>query len=183
MIPVGYMAKRVSLHPDWLQAARVVDIYSVSNCISKDFADYIPYWKHNGYWFFDSPAVIQQLAQEHSLDLGGTTLFYYEIHEMEFDEDVKEWSEFEPEASFITKVAVPAKKVLIGYDLVSFSVGTNPGCSPLSCNHLARAVETNQHCLLDSFEQAKQLLESENFKGVEPGPYRIFAVYAVEWSM
>ena len=183
MIPVGYMAKRVSLLPDWLKAERVLDIYSVSNCVSKDFADYIPYWKHNGYWLFDSPDIIQQLAQEHSLDLSGTTLFYYEVHELEFDEDAREWLEFELEASFTTKVVVPAKKILTGYDLVSFSVGTNPGCSPLSCNHLARAVETNPHCLLNSFEQARQLLESENFKGVEPGPYRIFAVYAVEWFL
>ncbi len=50
MIPVGYMAKRVSKKPDWLQAAQVIDIYSVSGCVSEDFADYIDYWKHNGYW-------------------------------------------------------------------------------------------------------------------------------------
>jgi hypothetical protein len=55
MIPVGYMAKRVLRKPDWLPAPQVIDIYSVSNCHSENFADYIPYWKHNGYWFFDSP--------------------------------------------------------------------------------------------------------------------------------
>jgi hypothetical protein len=48
MIPVGYMAKRVHKRPDWLQAPHVVDIFSVSGCISEDFADYINYWKHNG---------------------------------------------------------------------------------------------------------------------------------------
>jgi hypothetical protein len=41
MIPVGYMAKRVFKKPDWLQATQVVDIYSVSGCISQDFADYL----------------------------------------------------------------------------------------------------------------------------------------------
>jgi hypothetical protein len=41
MIPVGYMAKRVSKKPDWIGAIRVVDIHSVSGCVSKDFADYI----------------------------------------------------------------------------------------------------------------------------------------------
>lgn len=51
MIPVGYMAKRVPMKPDWLKATDVVDIYSVSSCIAEDFADYIEYWKHNGYWF------------------------------------------------------------------------------------------------------------------------------------
>jgi hypothetical protein len=44
MIQVGYMAKRVVKRPDWLEANQVVDIYSVSNCNSKDFADYINYW-------------------------------------------------------------------------------------------------------------------------------------------
>ena len=181
MIPVGYMAKQVSLNPEWLQAEGVMDIYSVSACISKNFADYIPYWKHNGYWFFDAPAMIQQLAQEHSVDLTGTQLFYYEVYELEYDEEDQEWAEFEAE-DFPTNVVVPAAKVLAGYDLVSFSVGTNAGCSPLSCNSLASRVATNRHCLLDSFEQTKQLLESDNFKEVEPGPYRIFAVYSVEWS-
>jgi hypothetical protein len=55
MLPAGYMAKRVRKRPDWLAATQVIDIYSVSSCHSENFADYIPYWKHNGYWFFDSP--------------------------------------------------------------------------------------------------------------------------------
>ena len=55
MFPAGYMAKRVAARPDWLPAARVSSIYSVSGCISKDFTDYIKFWKHNGYWLFDSP--------------------------------------------------------------------------------------------------------------------------------
>lgn len=50
MIPIGYMAKHVVKKPDWLQTNQVEDIYSVSNCISDDFADYINYWQHNGYW-------------------------------------------------------------------------------------------------------------------------------------
>ncbi len=49
MIPAGYMAKRVSSKPDWLNAAQVIDIYSVSSCVSPDFADYINYWMHNGF--------------------------------------------------------------------------------------------------------------------------------------
>jgi hypothetical protein len=41
MIPVGYMAKRVQKKPDWLKAPNVIDIYSVCDCVSKNFADYI----------------------------------------------------------------------------------------------------------------------------------------------
>jgi hypothetical protein len=189
MIPVGYMAKRVSPRPEWIAAKQVVDIYSVSACISKDFANfydadastYCPHWDHvNGYWLFDTPEVIQQLAREHAVDLDGTSLFYYEVYEHEFDEDVGLWREFEP-ASFPTDVVVPLKKALAGYDVVSFAVGTNPECSPLSCSGLARNVETNSHCLLASFEQAKELLELGTFNDDEPGPYRIFAVYSTTW--
>ena len=56
MIPVGYMYKKIVIKPDWLKAANIVDVYSLSNCISHGFADYINYWQHNGYWLFDSPA-------------------------------------------------------------------------------------------------------------------------------
>lgn len=58
------MAKRVVSQPDWLQANGVEDVYSVSGCTSKDFADYITFWKHNGHWLFDSPNVIEQVARE-----------------------------------------------------------------------------------------------------------------------
>jgi hypothetical protein len=60
MIPVGYLAKRVVPKPDILKAPQVVDIYSISNCMNDDFADYIGYWKHNGYWLFDSPEIIRR---------------------------------------------------------------------------------------------------------------------------
>jgi len=169
------------MYPEWLQAQQVVNVYSVSGCISRNFADYIKFWKHNGYWFFDSPGIIQQLSQEQSIDLGETSLFYYEVHELEFIEDEGLWEEFEPETAFKTQVAIPSMKILGGYDIVSFSMGTSAECSPLSCNGLASNVETNQHCLLDSLEQAQQLLESSQFKEVEPGPYRILAVYSLEW--
>jgi hypothetical protein len=178
MIPVGYMAKRVSGRPDWLDAPQVVDIYSVSDCISDDFADYINYWKHNGYWFFDSPEIIQQLALENSIDLTGTRLFYYEVYELEFDaDDEGEWLQFEP--SFPTKVVAPTTKILEGFDVVSFYAGSSPECSLLSCNGVAKELETNMHCLLTSLEEAKRLLETGAFERCEPGPYRVFAVYSV----
>jgi hypothetical protein len=79
-------------------------------------------------------------------------------------------------------VSVPEAKVLEGYDVVTFYVQTSPGCSPLSCNRLAAEVETNTRCLLQSFEQARTLLENGTFNDSESGPYRIFAVYSVVWA-
>lgn len=76
MIPAGYMAKTVCRNPDWLNEQAVRDIYSVSNCFSKPFADAIDCWQHNGFCFFDSPATIARLAVENAISLAETTLFY-----------------------------------------------------------------------------------------------------------
>jgi hypothetical protein len=179
MIPAGLLAKRICSKPDWLDAAQVTDIYSVSGCVSAVFDDYVDYWKHNGFWLFDSPKVIQEVTQQHSIDLTGTTLFYYEVYEKEFDGN--SWRPYGPDPSFQTAVVVPADKRLEGYDVVTFSCGNLPECSPLSCNHLASELPTNAHCLLDSFEIAEANIANGVFNNSEPGPYRIFAVYTVDW--
>ncbi len=181
MIPAGYMAKRVEKSPDWLGAPNVDDIYSVSSCVSGAFADYINYWRHNGYWLFDSPDVISQVAERNAIDLEGARLFYYEVHDYQFDQAAGRWVSFAPEPSFALEVERPAAARLEGYDVVCFSVGTSPECSPLSCNGLAKEISTNRHCLLSSFEDAKGLLETGRFVTCEPGPYRIFAVYLLDW--
>lgn len=181
MIPAGYMAKQVRPRPEWIRSERVVDVCSVSNCVSSDFADFIGDWKHNGYWFFDSPEIIQRLAGQKGIDLQAARLFYYEVYELEFDEAEGQWASFTPESSFVTEVVVPREKVLEGYDVVTFSAGAAAECSPLSCNGLAAEVHTNRHCLLESLGQAKDLLESGRFANAEPGPCRIFAVYSVGW--
>lgn len=180
MIPAGYMAKRIATRPDWLQADRVADVYLVSHCVSNVFTDHINHRKHSGYWLFDSPETMRELANARSLDLTRTKLFYYEVHEREYDEQEKSWKSFGPEPSFKTAIMQPTQRHLEGYDVVTFSVHTNPECSPLSCNALASEVETNEHSLLSSFEEAKQLLEEGKLDHSEPGPYRIFAVYSVQ---
>src|SRR5437868_13810409 len=180
MIPAGYMAKRVSKKPDWLKATQVIDVYSVSGCTSEDFADYINYWKHNGFWFFDSPDVIRLVANENSIGLEGTNLFYYEVHELEFEGG--RWDPVNLEPSMPTNVVVPPSRQLEGFDVVTFSQRNAPECSPLSCNHLAEEVVTNSHCLFASFEEAEVNVKNGVFNNSEPGPYRIFSVFSVEWS-
>jgi hypothetical protein len=179
MVPAGYMAKRVVARPDWLPAKGVSSIYSVSGCVSRDFTDYIGFWKHNRYWLFDSPDIITDIARENNIDLAETMLFFYEVYELQFNSGA--WTSFEPELSFGTNVSVLEAKVLEGYDVCTFFAQTSPECSPLSCNSLGSEVETNSRCLLHSFEQARQLLENGTFNHSEPVPYRIFAVYSVAW--
>jgi hypothetical protein len=160
-----------------LHAESVDDIYSLSACIAANFADYIGYWRHNGYWLFDTPATIAALAADAGIDLAGCTLFYYEAYGDEFADG--RWSPYAPDPAFATDVQVPAEKSLQGFDVVTFSARTSPECSPLSCNGLAAELPTNRHCLFASFAEAKQALEDGRFAHSEPGPYRIFAVHTL----
>ena len=68
LLPAGYMLKRVAARPDWLVAPGVDDIYSVSGCISADFADYIGHWRHNGFWLFDNPRPMVAIATAEDID-------------------------------------------------------------------------------------------------------------------
>lgn len=180
MIPVGYMAKRVISRPDWISSTAVTDIHSVSGCVSEYFADYINWWKHNQYFYFDSVEAIRQLAAEHSVDLLGCKFFFYEMYEEEFDDKTDLWRPALPTFdSQPTNVARPISSVLEGFDVVSFSMQSTPECSPLSCNSLSAEVTTNQHCLLESLEVARQLLIDGRFRNTEPGPFRIFSVSAL----
>jgi hypothetical protein len=179
MMPAGYMFKKVISRPAWLEAADIDDIFSLSGCVSGNFTDYINYWKHNGYWLFDSPAVMEKIAEENNLALGGMTPFYYEVFKEEFDENSRRWSAFKPELSFRTNVEEPKWAQLAGYDVATFTAGASPECSPLSCNGLAAGVTVNRHCLFESFEQAKGSLEAGKFDHSGPGPFRIFAVHTL----
>ena len=179
MIPAGYMAKFVAEHPDWLEAAGVDDIYSVSGCVSSYFANYYDAWKHNGFWLFDSIDLIRQVASEKAIDLKDARFFYYELYETQFDDDDKEEEIQVSDLPFATNVSVPAHKSLAGYDVVNFSGGAGPECSPLSCNGLAKEHEVNRHCLLSSLDEAISLLRNGAFRSSEPGPYRIFSVYSL----
>jgi hypothetical protein len=182
MRPIGYLYKRVAAAPAWPGPPHIRDVYALSACMSANFADYIRFWRHNGYWLFDSPAIMQALAREQDISLDGLTLFYYEAHDLEYDETNGEWSPFEPVPSFTTDVERPVTASLEGFDVVSFSLGTSPGCSPLSCNSLATSIATNAHCLLPTFDDAVRALETGQFTTCEPGPYRIIAVYSVDGS-
>lgn len=179
MIPVGYMYKKIAQSPDWLNVPAVKDIYSVSSCISNDFTDWINFWKHNGYWFFDSPEILKKLMEEENISPERSELFYYQVYEKQWNEESRQWIEFQPEPSFYTDVEEPENILLEGYDIVSFSCQTSAECSPLSCNHMAQQIPVNSHCLLSSLEQAVSIIESNQFEDCEPGPYRIFAVYRV----
>jgi hypothetical protein len=177
MLPAGYLSKVVGARPPGLDApAHVVDIYSVCDCFSSNFADYVGHWRHNGFWLFDNPETIRDIARKERIDLAPMTLFYYEMFDQQFDDKTGTWSPFRAD-DFPTRVDPPDRKHLAGFDVVTFSAGGPPECSPLACNGLASSVAVNGHCLSPSFAATKSALENGMFKNAEPGPYRIFAVY------
>jgi hypothetical protein len=106
-------------------------------------------------------------------------LFFYEVFEQQFD--AGDWTPFAPDASFGTSVQLPTNERLEGFDVVTFSSQTSPEHAPLSCNGLGARVPTNSHCLIESFEEARRLLETGTFDDSERGPHRIFAAYSVPW--
>ena len=98
MIPLGYMAKRIVERPDWLDVPSVRDVYAVSDCISPDFTDYITFWAHNGFWFFDKPSRIARLCSQHGIALDDLTFVYYEAHPQQFKTDDHTWHGFGPDS-------------------------------------------------------------------------------------
>jgi len=173
------MAKSMPRSDDWLkhEAPLSLDVYSIGSCVNDDFADYVNYWKHNGWWFFDSPAAIQEVSREHSISLDHTLLFFYEVYEFEFHDG--KWRTFSlGMASGMHQAASSCPPICCSKDndVVTFWPENSPAPehSPLSCNGLANELETNSHCLFETFEQAQSALNNGKFAGTEPGALRIF---------
>ncbi|MEI9982100.1 MAG: hypothetical protein WDN69_02095 [Aliidongia sp.] len=173
------MLKKVASPPAWLDVPSIECVHSVSGCVSEDFFDYIPLWRHNGWWRFDTPSILKNIVEEQVLNPESFTLFYYEAFEQEYDAEDNEWQPIRPEPSFPTAVVPPSTMHLSGYDVVTFSVHNAPECSPLSCNMLAQTLVANRFCLFENFESAYDAVAGGKFDDSEPGPYRVIAVYAV----
>lgn len=170
------MLKTVAAPPAGMPAV-VRDVHSMSSHVSPDFTDYVPLWRHNGWWLFDDPVVPRAMAREAGLDLSALTLFYYEYAPEEYDDASRTWHPIAPEPGLPVAVAPPARAHPSGYDVVTFSFGNAPECSPLSCNGVAAEIAVNAHCLLDSYGAARAALETGAFADTEPGPFRIVAVH------
>lgn len=179
MLSAGYLYKTLAPRPDWdAIPAHVKDIASISGCMSGPFDDYIGHWKHNGFWLFDSPELMQDIAARAGIDLSSMRLFYYEIFTHEFLEHTRTWVALDL-SKFPANVRVPGQRWLFGFDVATYSQGNLAECSPLSCNGLSAQLAVNEHCLFSSFEAARTALNAGKFDNSEPGPFRILAVYEV----
>jgi hypothetical protein len=53
---IGYFPKHVLTRPDWLKAAGVLEVCSVSECVSPGPDDWISHWAHNDLWLYNDEA-------------------------------------------------------------------------------------------------------------------------------
>ena len=174
----GYMYKNVRIRPDWIKNNSVNDIYSVSNCVSEDFDDWLDEWKHNGYCLFDSPEIMESIAEKKGIDMSQMKLFFYKASAKQWGENGQELERHSP-GKPLPNVQVPKETKLEGYDVASIDEYGAGRCSPLSCNSLAETIKVNKHCLLDSYDEALRLIESGDLLGCDFEPYRIFEVHSV----
>ena len=82
---------------------------------------------------------LRAAASAEGADPATLTLFYYEAHAEEYDDDTAVWRTIAPDASRTTAVRMPTRKTLCGYDVVTFWTQALPECSPLSWNVAATA--------------------------------------------
>jgi hypothetical protein len=174
--------KKVEKECSWLEPASVQKVCSISGCVSRNHELFDSGWiPENKAKLCDAPEEYARAAAvwKKALSLSGYSLFYYEMFEREFDDDAGIWRDI-PAESFPVLRQRPERCMMLGYDVAVFQKEIrNIGCSPLSCNLVAKTVAINEYCLFDTLSQAIFALERKVFDRCEPGPYRIFSVYEV----
>jgi hypothetical protein len=173
-ILIGYFPKHILPRPDWLKAPHVLDICSVSECMSPGPKDWISLWRHNDMFLYDSEESARSVARDRS-ENGPFEILAYRIVPTLFNNGHPE------------PFALPALGVqelsgdfqLLGFDIVSRSMGACFECSPLSCNGIAESEAVNAHCLVDDAETAVRLALAFSSQVIpcEPGPYCIMEVW------
>ncbi len=169
-ILIGYFPKAYGAKPDWLNRPDILEICSVSECVSAGPKDWINKWKHNEMWVYDDERVFDEIIPEGRRSEYMT--YAYRMYPCLIHHGEQSSFAF-PE---IHPTSLGDTFVSLGYDIVSRSCGTSFECSPLSCNHVSESIHTNQYCLLDSAEEAFKHALTFDGQGCEPGPYAIIEV-------
>lgn len=174
---IGYFPKQVVATPDWLEAAGVKEVCSVSECISPGPDGWINHWAHNDTWAFDDEAAAWAVVPDGSSN-AAFRMCAYRLFPVQFAGG--EQRPFAISSLAVRPLSDDYRR--LGYDVVSRSCGTTFECSPLSCNHAANRVKVNAHCLVDDRDEAFRLaaLFSRPQEGYEPGPYFIVEVWRQE---
>ena len=168
---IGYFPKRTMKRPDWLKAAGVDEVCSVSDCLSEGPEDWIDQWRHNEMWVYDTVELARSVIPEavrQEFDL-----YAYQMFPVIFKDGQQQPFEIPP----LQVQPLPESFERVGYDAVSRTYGTNFECSPLSCNHMAEHIAVNRYCLVDDVDTALRLAAEFEAGGCEPGPYHVVEVW------
>jgi hypothetical protein len=168
---IGYFAKRTTKRPDWLKAARVEEVCSVSTCVSEGPDGWIDQWRHNEMWVYDTPELALSVVPDAAR--GEFDLYAYQMFPVQFTDGPQEAFEI-PQ---LHVEPLPSSFERLGFDIVSRSYGNTFECSPLSCNHMAEQVAVSRYCLVDDADSAFRLAAEFEAGGCEPGPYFVVEVW------
>jgi hypothetical protein len=171
---IGYMPKHIVPRPEWLNAANVVDICSVSECMSPGPKDWISLWRQNEMWVFDTEEIARSIVEDRSEDSPFEVLAF-RLLPLFCNNGNTETLAIPP----LNVQELPADFLFLGFDIVSRSLGTSFECSPLSCNSVAETKPVNCHCLVDEEDTAVRLARAFSDQSIacEPGPYYIVEVW------
>ncbi len=160
------------------------ELRSVSECIAKRPPEWAARWDFNRATCWNTEAEAWACVPEESK--AEFAIFAYRLLPMLFDSSgegraVALDQLLPAELPSLPGEPAPAQHASIGYDVVERNIvlGTlGFGCSPLSCNGLAKEIPVNQFCLLDNLESALAIARRFGVEQPEPGPYVIIEVLA-----
>lgn len=185
-IPIGYQAKRIATQPDWLEAAGVEEICSVSNCIScglETWGSNASQWTHNGLGLWDNEISLQDILAAEA-GQAAFNIFSYLLLPVAFgpDGETPITHGDMPDFAGPRPAAEPPDRTFeaIGFDCVATEWNlpiAGFGCSPLSCNYMAREIPVNRHCLIDRLEEAIAAARHFAKEQPEPGTYYVVEVW------
>lgn len=183
-ILVGYDAKKVEKRPEWLEAAGVQEICSVSGCISAGLSDAAFHkWLHNGLCLYDDEATLESLLAEEE-DEASYGIFAYKLLAMGFSPqgDTAINPQDLPDLAGPCPAARPlsARYEKLGYDCVQTEWEKSVagfGCSPLSCNGMAQRIPVNRFCLIETIDAAIDVARQFGKEQPEPGVYYVMEVW------
>jgi hypothetical protein len=144
----------------------------VSDCLSERPSDWVQHWTHNRSWSYST--VEQALATVPGSEAGKYDVFAYWVAPRTFIDGA--WEDLDPDTLFHSDLPPlpagpgPTDCDVLGFDVVVWG-NHQLGCSPLSCNSLAKKFKVNPYCLVDDLEEALRLVAAFGNEACEPGPY------------
>ncbi len=159
-------------------------VASVSGCISRRPANWIDRWNFNRAFCWDSEAAaLASVPIEAKWEF---RLFAYRLIPVLFS------TSNQPRAVSIDDLFAnslpplpdspgPSGYRSLGYDIVELPPppATGFGCSPLSCNGMAKEIPVNKFCLVDNLGTAFVIARQFAKGRPEPGPYVVIEVLSI----